>query len=272
MALSLKQLKNAVRLVTCDHDPICHGFRWHIDDEDALAQLVAWTMQGHYWHAERVLNSLAVGPINGIATVQEQTIRRLTLPPNTKNTPPRWHRDGLVFQHIAWIAAVVHGQERIAASIPHLVPARKGFDALLVPLENAQRARAGIVICEEKATTNPRNQITQEVWPSIESVEAGDRDAELNGELVAILRAYQIQNIEEIVSAAHWLRNKTYRVSITVGPEHDLDGARHALFDGYHEKAPGSIVRRRAETLTLQNLRDWMDGFCQRVVTAVQTG
>jgi len=95
------------------------------------------------------------------------------------------------------LAAHANGEGAIASSIPHFRPAHKGFDALLIPLKDGRTALDGLIICEDKATTNPRKQITEKVWQEIETIEAGERDAELNGELVAILRNYAIQNMEE---------------------------------------------------------------------------
>src|SRR4051812_43425706 len=116
MPFSVDQLRNAISLLGCDHDPVCRGYRWEVRDEAALARLIAWTLQGHYRHAERVLLQLAPGTLGTRPTVRQQAIERLTLPQNTPlKAPPRWHRDGLVFQHIAWIAAVMEGGGNVAA-------------------------------------------------------------------------------------------------------------------------------------------------------------
>jgi hypothetical protein len=269
--LTSAQLQNAIRLDACVHDPLCHGYRWSINDEDTLAQLVAWTMQGHYQHAERVLASLNFAALPARPTFQQQAISRLTLPPGLgKDEPTRWHRDGLVFQHIAWLAAVIEGGGLIADLMPHLRPADKGFDSLLIPLTTQREAVSGLFICEEKATENPRTQIRDEVWPSILTLEAGLRDAELNGHVMAILREYQVQNIDTVAADLHWLGRKSYRVSITISPAQDGDTRRTALFKDYDDTAPGHMNRRRAETLALPNLRDWMDSFCARVIAAIE--
>lgn len=271
MSLSTDQLRTSLRLVGCDHDAVCHGYRWEVRDEPALAQLVAWTMQGHYRHAEHVLTQLAPGTLGTRPTVKQQAIRRLTLPRNTPlNSAVRWHRDGLVFQHIAWIAAVMEGGGCVAASFPHSRPADKGFDALLVPLANDGAALAGIVVCEEKATGNPRAMITSDVWPAITAVETGERDAELTSELTALLERYNVPNLDQVVADAHWLNRKAYRVSITIAPADEPDDVRSTLFRGFDGCAPGAVTRRRAETLTLPNLREWMDGFSVQVIAAIQ--
>jgi len=256
--------------VKCDHDPLCHGYRWQIDDEGTLVELVAWTIQGYWLHAERILANL--DPVHPVApaTVKNQAVNLLTLPAGTGNVAPRWHRDGLVFQHIAWIAAHICGPERIATSVPHPRMADKGFDALLVPVDNDNNALHGIIVCEEKATENPRSQIRDEVWPDFESIEAGDRDAELNNELSAILRSYGVENLDAVIADANWTNHRAYRVSITIGSLHNSDDQRRALFKGYDECVPGQKCdRRRAETICIPKLRAWMNQFCTQVVDII---
>jgi hypothetical protein len=265
------QLRNAIRLVACDHDPLCRGNRWQIADEDTLARLVAWTMQGHYQHAQRVLGSLGLDSPGARPTIQQQAIRRLTLPPNTeKNSPHRWHRDGLLFQHVAWIAALIENGGNSGMSMPHLRPADKGFDSILVPLTSERKAMDGVFICEEKATEHPRKEIQSNVWPSLDELEAGTRDAELNGQILAILKEYQVQNIDEVAADIYWLNRKFYRVSVTVATEHDADDRRKDLFLGYDDRAKGNVARRKAETMVVPNLRDWMDAFSLKVIAAIQ--
>ena len=216
-----------------------------------------------------VLTTLNSTAIQSWPTVQQQAISRLTLPAGTGNEARRWHRDGLLFQHIAWLAAIIEKGTNVAASIPHLLSAHKGFDALLVPLNTKREALGGIIVCEEKATTSPRTQLVKEVWPAILSVDAGERDAELNGELTAILQRYNVPNIEQVLTAAHWMNRKAYRVSVTVVAKQDEQKKRRALFAGYDNTAPGHLERRQAETLLIPKLRDWMDAFCLQVIAAI---
>jgi len=230
-------------------------------------------MQGHYQHAERVLTSLNVTMPPNQPTIQQQAISRLTLPPGlATNEAARWHRDGQVFQHIAWIAAIIEGEGNVATLMPHLRPADKGFDSLLIPLSNERDAISGLFICEEKATENPRSQIRDHVWPSILSIEAGERDAELNGHVMSILREHQVRNIDQVAADIHWLGRKAYRVSITISKAENSENARRSLFTDFELKAPGNIERRRAETVVLPDLRNWMDAFCARVIRMIEIG
>lgn len=270
MSFSPQELRESIVSSGCDHPPLYSGFQWKVQDSAALAHLVAWTMQGHYLHAESVLAALTDASLSTRLSVKQQAVRRLTLPVGTEDEPARWHRDGLIFQHIAWLVAQIRGGGKLAASMPHMRPAHKGFDAILIPLDGNRAALSGLIICEEKATTNPRNEISQSVWPEIASIEAGERDAEINGELATILRSYQVRNLEQVLADVHWLNHKSYRVSITVEPSHETEAKRRRLFNGFDEKAPGLPTRRIAETLAFSNLRDWMDTFAAEVCDAIQ--
>ncbi len=265
------ELRNAIQLVGCDHVPLCHGYRWHVSDEDALAQLVAWTIQGHYQHAERVLTAIPITAIGQRPTVKQQAVELLRLADGTPNDHwSRWHRDGHVFQHIAWLSAVVESPGRVAAMMPHPRRADRGFDSLLIPLDDERSANSGVFICEEKATDRQRETIRDEVWPSIAALEAGDRDQELNAHVMAILREYQVPNIDQVAADIHWLDQKAYRVSVTISEVQDADNRRCALFKGFDEHAQGGVARRRAETIVMPNLRNWMDHFSERVVRVIE--
>jgi hypothetical protein len=270
MTFTANDLRNSIKFAECVHEPLCCGYRWEIWNEEALAHLVAWTMQGHYWHAEKVLYQLKNPALLTMPSAQQQVINSLILPKGTGNITIRWHRDGLLFQHISWVAAQLQHNGKIATSMPHMRKADKGFDALLIPLNDQREALSGIIFCEDKASDNPRNLITQSVWPEILSIEAGNRDAELTGEISAILRAHNVSNVDDVLTDISWLKKKAYRISLTISPPEDLSGARKKLFDDYEKKAPGVVARRRAETLRLQDLRSWMDEFAVRVIKSIQ--
>jgi hypothetical protein len=89
---------------------------------------------------------------------------------------------------------------------------------------------------------------------------------------MSILREYQVRNIDQVARDIHWLDRKAYRVSVTISIDENSDAKRKALFKNYETKAPGEVVRRRAETLAVPRLRDWMNAFCIRIIAAIQAG
>jgi hypothetical protein len=200
------RLRSAIKIIPCDHISLCHGYSWEIIDENALAQLVAWIMVGRYDHAQRILARLPTPSGRTPKTARDQAIEQLTLPPSPRSAreTKRVHRDGLVFQHISWLAA--HTAGPIAASPPHTQPADKGFDALIVPLKSPNSGTGEFFVCEDKATEDPRGMINSDVWPGFDDIEKGKRDAELKTHLTTILSIYPggVPKVVEIVVAFGW--------------------------------------------------------------------
>ena len=255
-----------------DHAPVCTGHRWQIRDEDKLAELVAHIVLGQYRGAKAILKAL--DPMHAKVTdgARIQAIASLTLPPGTPlDATARWHRDGLVFQHISWVAAITESQGLIAISPPHARPANKGFDGLYVHLTPTGDAEDMLVICEDKATVNARSVITSKVWPEITSIEKGERDAELTSELTSLLEQNNVPNFDAVLERGLWAKKKHYRVAITIKPEDDEDEARKSIFKGYDKVAPHTASARRASTMALDNLRNWMDTFCTKVIGHIKT-
>ena len=256
-----------LQLQPCRHDSLCYGYRWRILDETALARGVAWILVGQYTHANSIIRRESVKAPFVVATAKQQAIRRLK---HTTSDTAIAHRDGWLFQHISWIAAIHDSAEPVAASAPHQQPASKGFDVVLIPLAGKRRAKLEIIIGEDKATTDPRSMIRDHVWPEIRKLEAGERDADVQSSLTLLIAAAGITNKEELSTAAFWKRQKRYRVSITVSPDHTGDAERRELFDGYDVQVPGAVVeRRKAETLLLKDLRGWMENFSAKVIAEI---
>ena len=178
--------------------------------------------------------------------------------------------DGWLFQHISWIAAIHDTAEPVAASAPHPRPADKGFDIVLLPLASRRKAKLELIIGEDKATTDPRGMIRDNVWPEIAKLEAGERDDEVQSSLTTLIALSGITNKEELATAAFWRRKKRYRVCVTIPTTADDDASRKALFAGYDTHAPGATPeRRKAETFALKSLRPWMESFSKKVIAEV---
>jgi hypothetical protein len=245
-------------LVAFNDSPSCRGFTWKVNDVDTLAKLVAHLLMGQYLHAE---NLLAGRPIQQTAAAKAaylRIIRELTQPSDVT------HRDGWLFQMISWIAARVKEPD-VLARAPQPRPADKGFDGILVPLRHDGSTRC-VVVCEDKATEQPRRMIRDEVWPSIQTLETGARDNELVSEVTTLLMTAMARPAaEEAVRRIIWKRARRYRVSVTADSSRAERLRRRALFKGYRSVARGNCVRRRGEMLILDDLRPWMDEFATRV-------
>jgi hypothetical protein len=249
-----------LHLTPFDDKPLCFGHTWVVHDQAHLARVVARLLLGEALHAASILGS--GGALS--SPVSQRGINWLLehLSVQGKSDVARWHRDGWLFQLISWTAAQLVAPSGSLLRSPQSRPADKGFDGLILELHASGDALTSLVVCEDKATDDPRGTVRRDVWPEITSIEAGYRDSELVSELSAVLsRLGDPALVRTIIDNVVWEEQRRYRVAITVGASHDGADGRARLFEGYDECAVGPCLRRRAETMSLPQLRAWMDAF-----------
>jgi hypothetical protein len=260
MTLVLKQI---------DHDKLCHGWEWEVEDIDILAERVARVALGQYRHVARILEGLAGAAPAGSAKHAADALKKLKIAKNGDT----WQRDGWLFQIISWIAA---NQKKHGATLatPHIFHAHKGFDGMQLELSGDGKSVTAIVIFEDKATENARQTIKQNVWPDIVDLEAGERIAELTHEASAILERqqhlYPDLDIDDAIDRILWQEARRYRVSISIDDKHKLADKREKLFKHYDVSASGDVTRRRAETMHFDDLRKWMTDFSDLVAANIK--
>jgi len=258
-----------ITLTPVSHEGVCIGNRWQIADYDKLVSMISRLAMGSYLHVERVINQLASAPPSVVPTAAEQARRRLSAP---TNEPQRYHRDGWIFLMISWIAAQVAEPRGYLAAPPHCRVADKGFDCILIPTTEIDTRVESVILCEDKATDNPRNLVTQQIWPEIVTLEGGGRDAELISEVTTLLRGrVSDEDVERITQGIYWDKSRHYRVSLTLPTSCSNNSEREAVFNDYDVMAPGTIERRRAESLELANLRTWMDQVAADCLAHIQS-
>lgn len=256
-------------LTPVTHGKLCHGSRWVIADEDDLARKVAHLALGQSRHVAAILAKIDKKAPATRADTAGAAIKLLTA--SDDNKP--YHRDGWIFQAISWIAAYRNDAGAVVRA-PHSILAHKGFDGMQLQLDDANEKVTAVIIFEDKATVNPRSKVTGQVWPGIRALERGERMPELIQETGAILEAHQrrfpVLDIDAAVEAILWEEARHYRVAITVGDAYDDDDEREALFNGFDKVAPGTIRRRQAETMTIPNLRKWMEQFADKAIKQIE--
>jgi hypothetical protein len=256
-------------LTPIDHDDLCHGWRWEVADEADLARKVAMVALGQYRHVAQILAGIDKKPLPTRKDAAAAAIDRLTVPAG--GDP--WHRDGWVFQTISWIAA--HRTEKgVVARAPHAIPAHKGFDGMQLRLDSTGTSVTAVVIFEDKATDKPRTTVRTEVWDGIRSLERGERMPELIQDATTILEAQQRHfpdlDVDAAIETILWEEVRHYRVSITTSETHAKDKPRKRLFKGFDKVAPGKSGRRRGDTMHFDDLRPWMEAFCQRTIEQIE--
>src|SRR5260370_32969411 len=98
---SLPGKKDALKLAVCANTISVSGTVWTVDDEDELARLVGRILLGHALHVEKILQKLKPKRKTVDGHAAKEAKAKLIV---EKGKDP-WHRDGLLFQAISWIAA-----------------------------------------------------------------------------------------------------------------------------------------------------------------------
>jgi hypothetical protein len=241
------------------------GTAWAVDNEDELARLVARVLLGHFSHVEKILKKLKPNykPVDGQAA-QEAKLRLIV-----KGKDP-WHRDGLLFQSISWIAAHQASEAKSSVfSLPHLIAAHKGFDGVEIEM-TAQKNLNCVVVFEDKATENPRDTIREDVWPEIKALHDGERQTELMQDVTALLQRANVTDPDAVLEAVVWKQMRKFRVSITGGTGQDEQKGFEKLFKGFDEVTPGlDEPGRRAEVFCHSDIRKWMAAFALKVDASI---
>lgn len=68
-----------------------------------------------------------------------------------------------------------------------------------------------------------------------------------------------------------WEEARHYRVSITINELHADEEGHRNLFAGYDTVVAGSLIRRRAETFKISDLRAWMEAIAQKAIAVIHT-
>lgn len=238
------------------------GSTWTVEDEDQLAELIARVAIGQSRTVERILQATGDLPASYPKGGFEGARKLLTVGTGDKT----YHRDGWVFQVIAWIAAHRFDEDALIRS-PQMIKADKGLDGLMIEFDDDGIAH--VVICEEKATQHPRQKVKSQVWPEFEQFETGARDNELVASVTSLLEKSDDPDPDQTVADILWKEKRAYRVAVTVGEKHATPKGRKRLFKGYEEKVLGDVDRRRAETLVLDDVREWLGGIAKKALVAI---
>ncbi|MEE4209747.1 MAG: hypothetical protein V2I43_10820 [Parvularcula sp.] len=239
------------------------GATWSVDDEDTLAAMIARIAIGQSRVVGRVLKKLNAEPPGfpkgGFAGA------RALLTLKAEDEDP-YHRDGWVFQAISWIA-MNKQEDNALIRAPQSRKADKGLDGLLIRFDD--KGVAHVVICEEKATEHPRQKVQSQVWPEFIDFESGARDHELVAGVTSLLATSGEDDPDAVVADILWEDVRAYRVAVTVGDSHATTAGRKRLFKGYEETVDGDVERRQAETLHLEDVREWISDLAAKATAVI---
>ncbi len=257
--------KMPISLTTFEQENLCKGHIWEFENEDLLVDVVAQVMVGKQRHVKKILEGVTGRVIDFKENAVRDAVEKLTVQPGA--VP--WHRDGLIFQIFSWISAnLASGQSSIIRP-PHLIPAQKGFDGLQIDIDTNTSNVTAVIIFEDKATDSPRVFIREKVWPEFSEFNSGERESELEQEITTLIETRKdlIPDVDAAIETLIWNKVRKFRVAITADAGHLNEAGRTRLFRGYDEVVPNDDTDyRRAEIIHIDNLREWMDAFSQRVI------
>lgn len=257
-----------------DTGSLCRSYTWQVADRTVLVDLLARIAAGEHFMLQRVIRGLKPKATSTPAHLSaiDSAIDQLVLSPAASD-PDHWHRDGWLFQLMAWIAAcgLAGKSDRIRA--PHMIKAHKGFDGMILALDESASLR-GLIISEEKATDDPRKMIRDRVWPEFEAHEKGLRLNEVIAEASYLLESVNPELAAQLAAKICWEKQRWFRVAVSTATDCADRKGLEALFKGYETTVTGVAERRRAEAFLLcptVDLRDYMDKLANEVVARLKT-
>jgi hypothetical protein len=229
---------------------------------------------GQAKHVARIIADLqpAVPPLT-IELLRADAKQRLTVTGDTpeKQDAHRWHRDGLIFEAISWIAARQGAAANVLMRDPHISATTQGLDGLMIELDEKGETVVRATILEDKCSNDPRRKFRDEVLPAFQNYHAGKRASELVAATSSLLDG-RIPD-EVVMEAAGRVLDmafRAYRAGLTINPDHDSEAGRTALFKGYEglKKITGE-QRIGATFLPPSELRIWFDAIAGRAIAFI---
>ncbi len=267
----------------------CKFSEWTINNKSRakLIEVIAYLYLRQEENAQRVINALEPRRRVSKGRVAENVVRKLTAPriedvelfrsgTDAQKAAARKrmetsvvHRDGLLFQHISWVAARLALPSGYMTS-PHVRQADKGFDGFIIELDDNEREIKRIVLCEDKASKSPRNLISSSVWPEIRTIRGGDRDDEILADLVTLLKSAPNIDAEAAVDEVFWEGAREFRVAVATGEDQRRAESFLHIIAGFEAVAGGELEARMAGVLAFEDVREGLALLAGEVAAMVK--
>lgn len=267
----------------------CEFSEWTISNKSRakLIEVIAYLYLRQEENAQRVINTLEPRRRVPKGKVAENVVRKLTAPraedlavlqsgteaqkeaARKRINTSIIHRDGLLFQHISWVASRLELPNGYMTS-PHVRQADKGFDGFIIELDDSVSEIKRIILCEDKASKSPRTLITSSVWPEIGAIRNGDRDDEILADLVTLLKSVPHIDAEEAVDEIFWEGAREFRVAVATGENRRRSGSFLHIIAGFKSVAGGELEARMAGVLAFEDVRTGLDLLAIEVAAKVE--
>jgi hypothetical protein len=277
-------------LISLNHQPTteCGFSEWSIKrNRSKLIEVIAYLYLRQEENAQRVIDALEPRRRASKGRVTQNVVRKLTAPrakdvellrsgtDAEKDAAKKRirtsiiHRDGLLFQHVSWVAARLDLPNGYMTS-PHVRQADKGFDGFIIELNDTGREIQRIVLCEDKASISPRKLITSSVWPEIETIQCGDRDDEILADLVTLLKGVPDIDAETAIDEMFWEGVREFRVAVATSEDQRKAGSFLHIIAGFEAAAGGAFETRTAGVLAFKDVRKGLALLASEVAAKVE--
>lgn len=264
----------AILTAACKVNEHCIGDRWTVGDTELLARLVASIAMGQVKHAARIIAGLQPAvPELTFDVLRSDAKQRLTV---TGDTPEKqdahlWHRDGLIFEAISWIAARQGAASNVLMRDPHISATTQGLDGFMIELDEKGETVVRATILEDKCSNDPRRKFRDEVLPAFGNYHAGRRASELVAAASSLLDG-KVADAAVTNAAARVLdmAYRAYRAGLTISADQDSEAGRAALFKGYEGLVNITCAQRIGATfLPPAELRAWFDELASKAIAFI---
>jgi hypothetical protein len=260
----------------------CRLAQWTIENLEQLVEALAWLYVRKPRHAAKIIEKLAPGvaifpgrefdaarellsvdtsDIENDLQSADPTVRKKA---EDKRDVRTEHRDGLLFQHLSWVAASLQYPGSYLTA-PHVRTADKGFDGVVVTIDD-NTSLGAVILCEDKATVNPRQLVTQSIWKELADVCKGAKDLEILDAVTALLDKIEGIDSERALQGISWDKLRHYRVSLTAPETQKKKDSFAHIFKGFEKVVAGALGTRIAEFIALPDVRKFLDDLAQRVI------
>lgn len=251
-------------------DSYGQGIQFIITNKDHLAIALALLFLQERYLAKQIINSDIDSIIDEVddfiyeqSEIDDIVQNRLNVLDKSgkRNDTLIYHRDGLLFQNIMWLATHLDSDDNDIIAPPHVQRAETGQDLFIV--HTTGNDIESVSICEDKATSNPRDTIRYKVWPEFEEYEKGNRRDEFRSKTISLLgtKNFSERDASRIVRKISWEEKRKYRARVTIEAPRGKD-----LFKGFPEIVIGDDSKRRGETLFIEDMRNWMEDLSQKII------
>lgn len=254
-----------IQHVAVDCENCCIAHHWTINDIDELADVVGLVIAGASFHAEVVIADIADREPR-LGTAIDAAINKLYIPPEIEKEEkqPVWHRDGLLFQAISWVAAHLQKSDTEIIADPHVIKAHKGLDGLLLNFSNDSVC---LTIFEDKA--GDPDDLIHKIMKEFRDLESDDsyKAEEILQGAVALLKMYKPPGWEDLIYDSFWLKNRNYRASLATLHSHCTEDGAKSLFNNFSKSVQGELTRRLGHVMGTNDVRAFFRSFAALVIT-----